>query len=108
MESNLDADLMTGLDYKIKKITVISGNILDIHLWHGNRRFLGYLDVQTTPEAAKGIVELLNDSTDPRVTLHKRKEGNLGYGWIVAVRVTYDKERLSIEEWLRENQWVWE
>jgi hypothetical protein len=92
---------------KIKKITVLSGNALDIRLWD-ERRILGYLEVRATPEAAKAIIELLNDSTNPEVILHERKEGNIGDGWSVTIIVNYDGNRINLSEWLVKNKLVWE
>jgi len=93
--------------HQVKKITVISGNTFDIELWDDNRRVLGYLDVNTTPDAAQAVVEFLNDSDNPTVTLHQRKEGENGPGWEVTIKVTHNGSSIDLTEWLVHNNLVW-
>jgi len=107
---NGDASLISSLHaqtHKVKKITVLSGDTFDIHLWDG-KRVLGYLDVQATPDAAQAVMELLNDSTNPEVIIYERKEGNIGQGWNVTVKVTHEGNRINLSEWLTESNFIWE
>lgn len=92
-----------GKEFIVKKVTVLSGNKFDLVL-EDNRRILGNIDVFTTSDAKKRIIDLLNHSMNPKVVLReKQQDGH----WKINFLVTIENEEINLNEWLELNNLVY-
>lgn len=96
----------SGRSYPVQSINVLQGHEYDLSLSNGIR-IRAYLELDSTPEARKQVVRLLNRSAKPRVVLLKRKDR--GHWYVDLLVHPQDEEyghgrEVSISDWLRSKQ----
>lgn len=92
----------------VLKINVLNGHEFDICL-NDDRRIHAILDVESSSDAKKHVVEFLNRCTKPRVVLKKQKDDK----WVVQLYVTATDANnqaveISLSQWLKEKKLVYE
>lgn len=90
-------------EYRASSIRVISGSEFDLQLTDG-RRIHARLRVDATPESREKVIRLINESSNPQVSL----DGNDGKLWVVEISLNHPiYGRYKLSEWLIKNGLAW-
>jgi hypothetical protein len=87
----------------IKKISVISGDSIDITLQNKIRIF-AKLSVLSIEGSKQRVISLLNSITSPKVLLLKKQQDGR---WLVSINFMLDGKETKLEDWLLSNNLVY-
>jgi hypothetical protein len=92
----------TFSEREIEKIFVIDKNSFDVIL-EDQSKITVSLPVNATDEAKQKIIELLKESSNPKVILYnKRKDGR----WLADLKFLFKEKEISLKDWLSSNDLV--
>ena len=90
--------------FDVKKIVVIRGDYFDLTLKEDDIHFFGKLSVITKEDAKIKVLELLNNTTKPKVVLREKQKNGC---WIVDFFVLDKNKEINLVEWLSSNNLVY-
>lgn len=94
-----------GKSFEVRRVAVQAGSAFDMTLKDDKvARVLADLSVHGTAEAKQKVVDLLNNSTQPRVVLRDRKPDGR---WLVDFFVKQNGAEVNVADWLLKNKLVY-
>jgi hypothetical protein len=94
-----------GKSFEVRRISVQTGSAFDMTLKDDKVvRVLADLSVHATAESKQKIVDLLNNSNQPRVVLRDRKSDGR---WLVDFFVKQNGVDVNVADWLLKNKLVY-
>ena len=104
-ELKIKNDLEINKIYKIKKITVLQGDLFDVSV-HDNEksRLLCKLNLNAVDNSKNSVLNLFNNSFNPRMRLIRK---DIDGKWFVEIFLTNNGKDIDLSKWLFEQNLVY-